>query len=180
MRDWWDSTLPFSQSASALKTRHSNVRESDFWSIAANDPSEHPSKYVSFQTFAARIYERGVVKGSHLAIWVLQAALEEKRKLVGQEGEAYVMAASQWILIHGEQVYREAVAGGEPGPALPWKSSSQDLTLRKWRHWREQLHAVASGKRDGKAFVFGRECKGLADRATEAMFALERKKVEEF
>lgn len=116
-----------------------------------------------------------MLQGSNLAVWALQDVLEGRKKVNGKEDEAYVVAASQWILFYGEEIYREAVAGGEP--FLPLNSSTH-LTLRRWRCWCEELHAIANGKRDTKNFLLGQERKAIADRATVAMEDLERKNVE--
>ncbi|KAK5162795.1 uncharacterized protein LTR77_011167 [Saxophila tyrrhenica] len=144
----------------------------DWWN--SSDPSESPQHYISFQTFAAHVLSRGMGRGTHLAQWTLQMAFEDRKKesMTPLYLEAYVMAASQWIVIYGEEIYRDAVAGGQ---GWFFKKSSTDLTLKHWRRWKKDFRGVAGGKSRG-GIDSGEECKRLAASAAEAMDELELKK----
>jgi hypothetical protein len=79
---------------------------------AGSSPAEDPDKFVNFQTFTAHLHERGTIKGSHLAVWTIQDALDGAKVVPEQERNAYVKAASNWLLLNDEAVYAE-LAGGE-------------------------------------------------------------------
>lgn len=51
------------------------------------------------------------------------------------------------------------------------------ISLEQWHRWAGDLKAVSRGERDTEKFSFGDECKDLAGRAGDAMFALESGKV---
>ena len=131
-------------------------------SDAGSKPDKDPVRFVSFQTFAARIFERGMLKGPILAIGTIERALENVKKDTSQERNAFVKAASQWLLLQGDVVYAEVTDGR--------------LSQKKWQGWHERLSAVAAGEAESRNVSFDPEAIELAGKAIVAMEALERQK----
>lgn len=128
----------------------------------ASKPADNPSKYVNFQTFAARIHERRMVNGPELAVWTLEHAFEKHKGSTNDERDAYVQAASQWILIQGDVAYAEVVKG--------------KLARKTWRGWRERFADLAARKAGKDGFVCSQRTAELAGKAAVAMESLEREK----
>jgi hypothetical protein len=103
LRDWWNSRSNSDKQPRAFKMLNSR---------AGSSPAEDPEKYVNFQTFTAHLHERGMIKGSHLAVWTLQDALDGAKTVPERERNAYVKAASNWLLLNGEAIYAETERGG--------------------------------------------------------------------
>lgn len=95
-------------------------------------------------------------------MWTLEDAFDDENGSTKEERNSYVTAASQWILIQGDEIYTD-VAKERSG-------------LKKWRGWLEQLKAVADGKSGSKGVVFSKDTTELAGRASVAMEAIERQK----
>jgi hypothetical protein len=81
--------------------------------------------------FTARLYERGMIEGDHLAVWTLQDALDGKKDVGVQVRNAYVKAASNWLLVYGDAVFAE-VEG--------------DVEVLQWNGWYDRLNEVTGGK----------------------------------
>ncbi|KAM0696432.1 hypothetical protein Q7P36_003678 [Cladosporium allicinum] len=154
LRDWWNS-----RSNSAKKPQAVLM----LTSRAGSSPAEDPEKYVNFQAFTAHLYERGMIKGSHLAVWTIQDALDGANTLPEQKRNAYVKAASNWILLNGEAVYAE-VAGGE------------SVSTKKWSHWHDRIDEVADGTWNKRPCAYDDDTVLLAGRASVSMDAIERRK----
>lgn len=116
-----------------------------------------------------------MVKGSFFAIWVLQhvfdgsSAVRAMKLFVccpadgssavpERERNAYVKAASQWLLLNGDAVFK-------------------DVPSKKWQRWHKQINVVACGKRNKEGYVYDEESVLLAGRASVAMDAIERGKI---
>jgi hypothetical protein len=117
---------------------------------------------VNFQAFAAHLYERGMIKGSHLAVWTIQDALDGVKAVPEQERNAYVKAASNWLLLNGEAIYAE-LTGGES-------------VSKEWRGWHDRVNDVADGKWNKRPCTFDEGAVLLAGWASVAMDAIERRK----
>jgi hypothetical protein len=128
-----------------------------------SSPAEDPEKYVNFQTFTAHLYERGMIKGSHLAVWTLQDALDGTKTVSEQERNAYVKAASNWLLLVGEAVYAEIEDGGS-------------VSTREWRRWHDSIDEVADGTWNKRPCAYDDDTVILAGRASVSMDAIERRK----
>jgi hypothetical protein len=129
---------------------------------AGSSPAKDPDKFVNFQAFAAHLYERGMIKGSHLAVWTIQDALDGVKAVPQQERNAYVKAASNWALLNGEAIYAE-LTGGES-------------VSKEWRGWRDRINDVADGKWNKRPCTFDEDAVLLAGWASVAMDAIERRK----
>ena len=132
-------------------------------SHTGSSPAEDPEKYVNFQTFTAHLYERGMIKGSHLAVWTIQDALDGTKTAPEQERNAYVMAASNWLLLNGEAVYAEIEGGGS-------------VSTKEWRRWHDSIDEVADGTWNKRPCAHDGDTVLLAGRASAAMDAIERRK----
>jgi hypothetical protein len=132
-------------------------------SRAGSSPAEDPEKYVNFQTFTAHLYERGMIKGSHLAVWTIQDALDGAKTVPEQERNAYVKAALNWLLLDGEAVYAETAGGGS-------------VSTKEWRRWHDRIDEVASGTWNKRPYAYDDETVLVASRASVAMDATERQK----
>jgi len=126
---------------------------------AGSSPAEDPERYVNFQTFAAHLHERGMIKGCHLAVWTIQDALDGAKKVSEQERNAYVKATSNWLLLNGEAVYTEIASDGSKS--------------KEWRHWHDRLNEVANGTWNKRPCVYDEGTLLMAGRASVAMDAIE-------
>jgi hypothetical protein len=86
--------------------------------------------------------------------------------------DAYIMAAAQWIIWDGQNLYRRALYKGPPkGSRLSddtfFDVEKTSVTLDRWKFWKQGFKAVPD--EDG---VSG-ECKDVALRAYTLMDALE-------
>jgi hypothetical protein len=154
LRDWWNSRFSSDKKLQAVTMLTFR---------AGSNPAEDPEKYVNFQTFTAHLHERGMIKGSHLAVWTIQDALDGAKTVPEQERNAYVKAASNWILLNGEAVYAE-VAGGE------------SVSTKEWRHWHDRIDEVADGTWNKRPCAYDDDTVLLAGRASVSMDAIERRK----
>ena len=132
-------------------------------SHTGSSPAEDPEKYVNFQTFTAHLYERGMIKGSHLAVWTIQDALDGTKTVLEQERNAYVKAASNWLLLNGGEAFYAEIAGGES-------------MSKEWRRWHDRINEVADGKWNKMPCAFDEDTVLIASRASVAMDAIERRK----
>ena len=103
-----------------------------------------------------------MIKGSHLALWTIQDALVGAKVVPEQERNAYVKAASNWLLLNGEAIYAE-LAGGES-------------VSKEWRRWHDRINEVADEKWNKKPCAFDEDAVLMAGRASVAMDAMERRK----
>jgi hypothetical protein len=130
---------------------------------AGSSLGERPEKYVNSQKFTAHLYDRGMIKGTHLAVWTLQHALDGAKTVPEQEHNAYVKAASNWLLLNGEAVHAEITGGGS-------------VSKKEWRRWHDRIDEIADGKWNGRLCVYDGDAVLLAGRASVAMDAIERRK----
>lgn len=92
----------------------------------------------------------------------------------------YVLAAAQWILLYGQSLFKQVRFAGEvsgedlrrwsPGPKY---KGGAELTLRRWRFWRDRYKAIASSSEEDEQ-RYGEECKNVATKAAALMDALEK------
>jgi hypothetical protein len=139
------------------------LNSSDIEFRAGSSPAEDPEKYVNFQIFTAHLYERGMIKGTDLAVWTIQDSLDVTKSVSEQERNAYVKAASNWLLLTGEAVHAEIAEG-------------ESVSRKEWRRWRDCVDEVADGKWNKKPCTFDEDAMLLAGRASVAMDAIERRK----
>ena len=129
---------------------------------AGSSPTEDPEKYVNFQTFTAHLCEREMIKGTHLAVWTIQDALDGAKPVNEQERNAYVKAACHWLLLNGEAIYAEIASGGP--------------VSTEWRRWHDRINEVADGKWNKGPCAYDEDTVIVAGRASVAMDAIERRK----
>lgn len=125
-------------------------------------PEDGPAKYVNFNTFVARIHQRGLLKGAILAIGTLGDAFDRKLGETQEQREAYVTAALQYILLSGDIIY-EDIRNYEK-----WKHS--------WPFWRNEVARLATGNLNDKRCLWSEEIVEMAGRALTAMEGIERLK----
>jgi hypothetical protein len=154
LRDWWNSRSSSDKKPQAIKMLTSR---------AGSSPAEDPHKYVNFQTFTAHLHEREMIKGSHLAVWTLQDALDGAKTVPEQERNAYVKAASNWLLLNGEAVYAETKGGGS-------------VSTKEWRRWHDRINEAADGTWNKRPYAYDEDTVLVAGRASVAMDAIERRK----
>nr|POF06891.1 hypothetical protein CFP56_31515 [Quercus suber] len=128
----------------------------------ASDPAEDPVKFVNFQTFAARVCERGLVQGYNLPIWACESAFETSDGNTSEERNAWVKAALQGLLLVGDGIYQEF--------------TEDDRKLDQWSRWHEQVSAVAAVSVQDKNSAYSPDTILLAGRALVTMEAIERLK----
>jgi hypothetical protein len=125
-------------------------------------PEDGPAKYVNFNTFAACIHQRGLLRGAILAIGTLDDAFQKKLGKSQEQREAYVTAALQYLLLNGDMIY-EDVKDDER-----WKHS--------WPCWRNEVTRLAAGNLNDKRGLWSQEIVEMAGRALTAMDGIERLK----
>ncbi|SMQ47085.1 unnamed protein product [Zymoseptoria tritici ST99CH_3D7] len=127
------------------------------WWDSSSTPTEDPSKYVNFQAFTAHLHARGMVTGHRVALWTLETALDTSKVVSQAERNAYVKAASNWLLLCGDEIHT-------------------GTTAQQWRGWHNRLKQVSDGKWRNQACTYDEETVLLAGKAVVAMEAVERKK----
>lgn len=127
-------------------------------------PEDGPAKYVNFNTFAARIHQRGLLKGAILAIGALEDAFQRKLGKSQEQREAYVTAALQYLLLNGDIIY-EVIRNDE---RERWKHS--------WPSWRNEVARLADRNLNDKRCLWSQEIVEMAGRALTAMEGIERLK----
>lgn len=128
------------------------------------DP-ETAARFVNFQTFIARVYERGLLQGQTLPIFFIVRVFDAKRSDTQAARDAYAKAALQYLLIGGDAIYYEITEEEDRKP------------YNKWQHWREQVSAIATGNSEDKTCTFSQDVVEMAGRAQVAMEAIERLKI---
>ena len=124
---------------------------------AGPDP-ENPGRFVNFHCFAANLYERQILSGGPTwAIWALRDAHEN---LCKEEGEwrqltrdELMMGAAQWILWFGQSLFKQVLYPGEVDRedlTRAWRpgqlyQGQGDLSIDRWRFWKEGFASVAAG-----------------------------------
>lgn len=104
-----------------------------------------------------------------LAMYTCDDALDTpKTPKSPDELEAYIKAASQWLLLLGTRIYDEALN-------RPKKENASYPSPKQWRQWRDELEAAASQKPGKKYGDLSEEARTLAGKAVEEMKAIERK-----
>ena len=78
LRDWWNSRF----------RSQFFFEQLDIDLCAGSSPAEDPEKYVNFQTFTAHLYERGMIKGTDLAVWTIQDSLDGTKSVSEREHNA--------------------------------------------------------------------------------------------
>jgi hypothetical protein len=154
LRDLWNSKSSSDKKPQAVMVLTSR---------AGSSPAEDPEKYVNFQTFAAHLHERGMIKGIDLAVWTLQNALNGAKTVLEQERNAYVKAASNWLLLDGEAVYAETEGGGS-------------VSMEEWKRWHDRIDEVAGGTWNKRHCVYEEDTVLWAGRASVAMDRIECQK----
>ena len=127
------------------------------------------SEWVNLNAFAARITEKGLLRWTVFAVMGISKALEQeppgnesnaKRLRLYFEGE--VQTASQWILLGGTEVFRDAfrtnrlneteLQATPSGPLYVASGGRPGLNMNRWWFWKqrlEELGTAADGARDG-------------------------------
>ncbi|KAI9818968.1 MAG: hypothetical protein M1832_004136 [Thelocarpon impressellum] len=76
------------------------------------DP-DNPGAYVNFHAFAANLADRGIFTTYPTwAIWAQREAHEDRREQ-GVIGDAYVLAAAQWILWYRQSLFKQVLLRAE-------------------------------------------------------------------
>jgi hypothetical protein len=125
-------------------------------------PEDGPAKYVNLNTFAARIHQRGLLKGAILAIGTLEDAFQKKLGKSQEQREAYITAALQYLLLNGDIIY-EDIRNDER-----WKHS--------WPCWRNEVARLAARNLNDKRCLWSQEIVEMAGRTLTAMEGIERLK----
>ena len=123
-------------------------------------PEDGPAKYVNFNTFAARIHQRGLLKGAILAIGTLEDAFQRKFGKSQEQREAYVTAALQYLILNGDIIY-EYIRNDEK-----WKHS--------WSCWRNEVARLAARNLNDERCLWSQEIVEMTGRALTAMEGIER------
>ena len=132
-------------------------------------------EHVNFHAFAANLESFGVMPTDPTwAIWMQRQVHESPFEKDESQAihEAYVMAAAQWIIWYGPNLFKQLGAvPKEPGEwaSGPLYDGKGDFSLHWWHFWRDGYAAMA-----GNTSGFGEECRNVAGRAAALMDASEK------
>lgn len=146
------------------------------------EAEETPIEWVNYHAFLAQLDAVGVwTPGlSSFVVWEMRDAFEEEPEPQGQFHQYHVMAAAQWILWDGQQIFKYMAT---PLPVsddevrmwrLGDRFSSSDVavvSVARWQLWKEGFKAAAAASEEGEG---SHECKDLAGRAATLMDAIEK------
>lgn len=148
------------------------------------EAEETPLEWVNYHAFLAQLEAAGVWAAGMptFAVWEMRDAFETERggkdEGQGKIHQYHVMAAAQWILWDGQEIFKYMV---NPLPisdvdARLWRlgdgctlSSVPVVSLARWQFWKEGFKAAGAGGGEGS-----HECKDLAGRAAALMDAIEQ------
>lgn len=146
------------------------------------EAEETPIEWVNYHAFVAQLEAAGVWTASlpNFAVWEMRDAFEEQAEAQGEFHQYHVMAAAQWILLDGQEIFKYManplpVAEDE---ARMWRLgdrySSSDVavvSVARWQLWKEGFKAAAGADQGAEG---SDECKDLAGRAAALMDAIEK------
>ena len=110
-------------------------------------------KWINLNSFAARLLGKDLPQWTNYAIWQLRSALEEPDQDKGAL-DCEVMAAAEWILQGGEELYkrfREDLDEAEtrmtkPGSLYQGKAG---LCRQRWDFWKQRFTDVSQQVSEG-------------------------------
>lgn len=147
------------------------------------EADETPLEWVNYHAFLAQLEAAGVwtARMPTFAVWEMRDAFETERSGKddgqGHLHEYHVMAAAQWIIWDGQEIYKYMV---NPLPvsdveAKMWRlgncctpSSVPIVSLARWKFWKQGFKAAGAERGEGSY-----ECKDLAGRAAAMMDVIE-------
>ena len=146
--------------------------------LRAGWDEDHPDRYISFMAFAALLHAHGILEAEPTwAIWSLREAHEDREREA--DPSACVLAAAQWIRWWGQGLFQQVLC---PEPrdttrkkawyAGPRWTGDADLTIQRWRFWRDEFRTIANGTWDGE-HIYTEECKTVSAKTAGIMQALE-------
>ena len=137
--------------------------------------------------FEAHLSVRKCLQDPTLTIRELRSAFENGPEHESNLRESYSMAAAQWILIYGHELFQWVLSPHEHEFAARWKEGVQyqapienalkslfkdkpkKLTLHRWHFWRDGFMSLASEKGSD----LSQDCRDLCNEAAEKMEEIE-------
>lgn len=129
----------------------------------SNDDEESASQWVNFNAFVARIMSKGVFHWPICALLEIRHALEKEYPETGLTRQYTLRVASQWILLCGRPLFKDAFRGDvldeaelrmtAPGPLYTTTGAKPGLNMDRWRFWLKRLEELGSKSEDGKEEV---------------------------
>ncbi|KAK7702412.1 hypothetical protein SLS64_009704 [Diaporthe eres] len=148
------------------------------------EAEQTPLEWVNYHAFLARLEAAGVWTAGlpSFAVWEMRDAFEAEQSAKGEDQDQlhqyHVMAAAQWILWNGQEIYKY-MANPLPVSDVDEKtwwlgdcctpSSMPVVSLARWQFWKEGFRAAGAERGDGSL-----ECKDLAGRAAALMDVIEK------
>jgi hypothetical protein len=118
----------------------------EFFYIPESPSPEDHSKWLSLNSFAARLTGEGVLEGIHLALYQLRIALEEEN-VTREDANSNISVASVWIIRSGLRLYLKS-----RNTVLPEKPRMQEtgslyggpsgLCPERWQFWKLRFSKV--------------------------------------
>ena len=142
--------------------------------------------WVNWQAFCANLHECHIFESD--PTWAIRAQRDahegrtpdgHKRENLPDEDAVYILGAAQWILNHGQSLFKQVLYSRDvssedlrlwsPGPLYDGKAN---LTLHRWHFWRDGYAATACEDHEVKGIAL--ECRIVAAKAVRLMDCLEQ------
>lgn len=115
---------------------------------------DYASEWINLNVFTARLMQKGLIRFSVLAVLEIRNALEEELPTAGLVRDYKLSVASQWILISGTLIFKDAFKGDvldetelratAPGQLYINSGGKHGLCMDRWRFWQKRLGEVGS------------------------------------
>jgi hypothetical protein len=138
---------------------------------------ENPIEWVNINAFQASLFATGIWGASKgTSVTMMRWVFEKAKKNEVWEQEADIMAAAQWIIWFGHNLFKlilyDDVSLDDDDA---WRmgdgitdTSMQPRSVERWRFWKAGFDAVAANENTGS------DCKKLAARAAGLMGSIEQ------
>ncbi|RSL96050.1 hypothetical protein CDV31_013609 [Fusarium ambrosium] len=138
--------------------------------------TDEASDWVNLNAFVGRITSKGLVDCSIYAVIEIPKALEKEIPPSGLAREYKLRTASNWILISGVKLFKDAFKGDTldevelrataPGPLYVETGGRPGLCMDRWRFWLRRFRELVSDDVDDRV---GHEATQAAHRMEEIM-----------
>jgi hypothetical protein len=135
--------------------------------------SEESSKWLSLNSFVARLKREDLIYGTYFAIWQLRDAVEEENP-VREVANCKISVACEWIIRSGIELYREALNGVTQGDESvmssgPLYKGQLGLCPERWLFWKSRLSNVSMDEVDEEVVKMAQQAVGEMERVERVM-----------